>query len=96
MRGRGDGQPVRRFETGQCRSAAAGHELRIVDTDSGAELPTGEHGLLEARITAIDDDWIRTTDIASIDEDGFITLHGGPTVPSPRRLQDLRKRFAAC
>jgi acyl-coenzyme A synthetase/AMP-(fatty) acid ligase len=51
-------------------------ELRIVDPDSGAELPTGERGLLEARITAIDDDWIRTTDIASIDEDGFVTLHG--------------------
>lgn len=51
-------------------------ELRIVDPDSGAELPTGEHGLLEAKISAIDDDWIRTTDIASIDEDGFVTLHG--------------------
>ncbi len=51
-------------------------ELRIVDPDSGAELPTGERGLLEAKITAIDDDWIRTTDIASIDEDGFVTLHG--------------------
>ncbi len=51
-------------------------ELRIVDPQSGAELPTGERGLLEAKITAIDDEWIRTTDIASIDEDGFVTLHG--------------------
>ncbi len=51
-------------------------ELRIVDPESGAELPVGAHGLLEARITAISDDWIRTTDIASIDEDGFVTLHG--------------------
>ncbi len=50
--------------------------LRIVDPDTGAEVPTGEHGLVEAKITAIDDDWIRTTDIASIDEDGFVTLHG--------------------
>ncbi len=50
--------------------------LRIVDPDSGAELPVGERGLLEAKITAISDDWIRTTDIASIDEDGFVTLHG--------------------
>jgi acyl-CoA synthetase (AMP-forming)/AMP-acid ligase II len=50
--------------------------LRIVDADTGVEVPTGELGLLEAKITAISDDWIRTTDIASIDEDGFVTLHG--------------------
>ena len=50
--------------------------LRIVDQDTGAELPVGEQGLLEAKITAISEDWIRTTDIASIDEDGFVTLHG--------------------
>jgi acyl-CoA synthetase (AMP-forming)/AMP-acid ligase II len=51
-------------------------ELRIVDSDTGSELPAGEHGLLEAKISAIGDDWIRTTDIASIDQDGFVTLHG--------------------
>ncbi len=50
--------------------------LRIVDPDTGAQVPTGEQGLLEAKITAISDDWIRTTDIASIDADGFVTLHG--------------------
>jgi acyl-coenzyme A synthetase/AMP-(fatty) acid ligase len=51
-------------------------ELRIVDADTGEQLPAGERGLLEARITSIDDGWIRTTDIASIDDDGFVTLHG--------------------
>lgn len=50
--------------------------LRIVDADTGAELPAGERGLLEAKIDAISEDWIRTTDIASIDDDGFVTLHG--------------------
>ncbi len=50
--------------------------LRIVDPDTGAELPVGERGLLEAKIAAISEDWIRTTDIASIDDDGFVTLHG--------------------
>jgi acyl-CoA synthetase (AMP-forming)/AMP-acid ligase II len=50
--------------------------LRIVDQDTGAELPVGAQGLLEAKITAISEDWIRTTDIASIDHDGFVTLHG--------------------
>ncbi len=51
-------------------------DLRIVDPDTGAELAAGERGLLEAKIAAISEDWIRTTDIASIDEDGFVTLHG--------------------
>jgi len=50
--------------------------LRIVDPDTGAELAVGQRGLLEAKITAISEDWIRTTDIASIDDDGFVTLHG--------------------
>lgn len=51
-------------------------QLRIVDPDSGAELPAGEQGLLEAKVAPIGPDWIRTTDIASVDADGFVTLHG--------------------
>lgn len=50
--------------------------VRVVDPDSGAELPVGEQGLLEAKVALISPDWIRTTDIASIDADGFVTLHG--------------------
>ncbi|WP_082680817.1 class I adenylate-forming enzyme family protein [Mycolicibacterium novocastrense] len=50
-------------------------ELRIVDPDTGDEL-VGEPGLLEAKVAPIGPDWIRTTDIASIDADGFVTLHG--------------------
>jgi acyl-CoA synthetase (AMP-forming)/AMP-acid ligase II len=51
-------------------------EVRVVDPEIGAELPAGEHGLLEAKVAPISPDWIRTTDIASIDTDGFVTLHG--------------------
>ncbi|MCK0172645.1 class I adenylate-forming enzyme family protein [Mycolicibacterium sp. F2034L] len=51
-------------------------EVRIVDPDSGAELPAGARGLLEARIPVLNPDWIRTTDVASMDDDGFVTLHG--------------------
>jgi len=51
-------------------------QVRVVDPDTGAELPTGEQGLLEARVAPISPDWIRTTDIASMDTDGFVTLHG--------------------
>ena len=50
--------------------------LRIVDADTGAALAAGEQGLLEAKVAPMGPDWIRTTDIASIDEDGFVTLHG--------------------
>ncbi len=51
-------------------------KLRIIDPDTGAELPAGEQGLLEAKVAPISPDWIRTTDIASVDADGFVTLHG--------------------
>jgi long-chain acyl-CoA synthetase len=51
-------------------------QVRVVDPDTGAELPVGEQGLLEAKVAPISPDWIRTTDIASMDSDGFVTLHG--------------------
>ncbi|MEO3758109.1 long-chain fatty acid--CoA ligase [Mycobacterium sp. B14F4] len=51
-------------------------QLRIVDAETGVELPAGEQGLLEAKVAPIGPDWIRTTDVASIDADGFVTLHG--------------------
>lgn len=53
-----------------------GVHVRIIDPESGAELPTGEQGVLTARIEVMGPDWIHTTDIASIDEDGFLTIHG--------------------
>ncbi|WP_193044228.1 class I adenylate-forming enzyme family protein [Mycolicibacterium baixiangningiae] len=51
-------------------------QVRIVDPVTGAEVPPGEQGVLEARIAVLSPDWIRTTDIASVDGDGFVTLHG--------------------
>ncbi|CAN5173055.1 hypothetical protein BH10PSE13_BH10PSE13_25430 [soil metagenome] len=49
-----------------------GIQIRIVDAESGAELPQGEQGYLEAIVPVLGPDWIRTTDLARIDEDGFI------------------------
>jgi long-chain acyl-CoA synthetase len=68
-------------EFGQSKRNSVGRplpdtRLRIVDPNSGAELPAGEQGLLEAKVEPISPDWIRTTDIASVDTDGFVTLHG--------------------
>jgi acyl-CoA synthetase (AMP-forming)/AMP-acid ligase II len=56
--------------------ALPGVDVRIVDADTGCEVPTGDTGLLEARVEVMGSEWLRTTDLASIDEDGFITLRG--------------------
>lgn len=69
----------RRF--GTAKRASSGRvmpntQVRIIDPVDCGEVPTGEQGVLEAKIAAISPDWIRTNDLASIDADGFITLHG--------------------
>jgi long-chain acyl-CoA synthetase len=53
-----------------------GVQVRVVDSATGAEVDPGERGLLEGRVEVIGPDWIRTTDIASMDADGFVTIHG--------------------
>ncbi|MDB5985937.1 MAG: AMP-dependent synthetase and ligase [Nevskia sp.] len=53
-----------------------GVQIRAVDPLSGVEVPRGEQGYLEALVPLVNPDWIRTTDIASIDAEGFVTLHG--------------------
>jgi len=61
---------------GSAGRAIPGVELRVVDPESGDELPRGETGLLEARVELLGPDWIRTTDLAEIDSDDFLFLRG--------------------
>jgi acyl-coenzyme A synthetase/AMP-(fatty) acid ligase len=66
---------------GEAKRGSAGRaipsaKLRVVDGETGRELPAGEQGVLEVLAERIGPDWIRTTDIAHIDSDGFLFLHG--------------------
>jgi long-chain acyl-CoA synthetase len=68
-----------RTKRGSAGRAHHGIELRVVDPESGDVLPTGQTGLLEARgsqLPAQDGTWVRTTDLAAIDEDRFLFIRG--------------------
>ncbi|MDR3417230.1 MAG: fatty acid--CoA ligase family protein [Nevskia sp.] len=61
---------------GSVGRALPGARLRIVDPDSGAVLPPGTEGVLEVVSPRIGAQWIRTSDIALIDSDGFLFHRG--------------------
>lgn len=53
-----------------------GISVRVVDTVTGEPLPAGDVGYLEAIVPAIGEHWIRTTDLAMVDSDGFVFHRG--------------------
>jgi acyl-CoA synthetase (AMP-forming)/AMP-acid ligase II len=53
-----------------------GIELRIVDEADGHVLPAGQTGIIEAKVARVGPDWIHTTDLGSLDADGFLYIHG--------------------
>jgi len=62
---------------GSVGRAHPGCALRVVDETSGAVLEPGQVGLLEVRADQLaDHGWVRTTDLARLDEDGFLWIVG--------------------
>lgn len=51
-------------------------QLRVVDPTTGNVLDPGVEGLLEVISPRMGPNWIRTTDLAIIDEDGFVWIRG--------------------
>jgi len=61
---------------GSVGRAMPGAQLRIVDPDTGTVLPAGREGILEVVSPRIGPQWMRTSDVALIDEDGFLFHRG--------------------
>jgi acyl-CoA synthetase (AMP-forming)/AMP-acid ligase II len=62
---------------GSVGRAHPGCELRVVDAVSGGPLGVDEEGLLEVKAGQLGgDEWVRTTDLARIDADGFVWILG--------------------
>jgi len=84
---------------GSIGKALPGIKLRVTDVETREVLPAGREGFLEAVVPAVSEDWIRTTDLVVIDEDGFVfhkgrgdgaILRGGHKVLPEKVVEALR------
>lgn len=67
----------RQSKRGSVGRVSPGVEMRVVDVDDGGEVKPGNSGLLEVRGGRVGSDkWLRTNDLARLDEDGFLWIMG--------------------
>jgi long-chain acyl-CoA synthetase len=74
-----DHQRFRDEKKGAVGRIHPGVEVRVVDAGNGAVKSRGETGVLEVRTrqaAASEDSWVRTSDLAHTDEDGFLWVDG--------------------
>jgi acyl-coenzyme A synthetase/AMP-(fatty) acid ligase len=73
-----DHQKWAQAKRGSVGRAHPGCELRIVSPEDGSLLESGETGLLEVRSAQLGTEagWVRTTDWAELDADGFLWIRG--------------------
>jgi long-chain acyl-CoA synthetase len=75
-----DDYPLAKVKRGSVGRALPGCKVRIIDPATGIEVPPGEIGILEAdpprRPVGGAPGWIRTNDLARMDEDGFVWIEG--------------------
>jgi long-chain acyl-CoA synthetase len=69
--------PALRTQFGDTKRGSVGKpmpgiQLRVAHPETGAVLPPNQEGLLEVLCPEIRPDWVRTTDLVTIDEDGFV------------------------
>ena len=69
-----------KVKKGSVGKAVPSADIRIVDAETGEEVPTGTIGILEAdpskRSADAERGWMRTNDLARMDEDGYIWIEG--------------------
>jgi len=61
---------------GSVGRAMPGAQLRLRDPETDAILPPGNEGVLEVVSPRMGPEWIRTSDVVFIDEDGFVFCRG--------------------
>lgn len=61
---------------GSVGRARPGVALRVIESDTGSVLPPDAPGVLEVKVDRCGDEWLRTTDLARLDAEGFLFVQG--------------------